>query len=149
MMGWNVDSLRRAHDHFLGEQERIIGSCLSAAGRHAEEHVQRYPTFTPRSGKLQEATKSRVMRTAGGRLIRIYNRKRYAAAIDTGARPHVIVPKRARFLRFKAGGRWVFARAVKHPGNKPYKFLYRAADSASRVLGQELQRGLTSIAARF
>lgn len=146
---WNVEALKRSHDHFLGRQEVAIGEALATAGHHAEEHVKRYAPFRRRTGRLQDNTKSVVLRTAGGRLVRIYNRMPYAAAIDTGAKPHTIVPRRSRFLRFRVGGAWVFAKKVRHPGNKPYKFLYRAADSASRVLGQELARRLGAIARRF
>lgn len=35
---------------------------------------------------------------------------------DTGTRPHVIRPRRAKVLRFVVGGRVVYARKVNHPG---------------------------------
>lgn len=46
----------------------------------------------------------------------------YAAAVHNGTRPHVIVPRRGRYLRFQVGDRTVYARRVNHPGTpaRPY-----------------------------
>jgi hypothetical protein len=43
-----------------------------------------------------------------------------------GTRPHIIVPRRAKALRFEAGGSIVFAKRVRHPGTRPNNFLARA-----------------------
>lgn len=51
-----------------------------------------------------------------------------AAAIEQGARPHVITARHARALRFRFGGALVFRRSVNHPGNKPYKYLAGALE---------------------
>ncbi|MEU5834468.1 hypothetical protein ABZ820_12460 [Streptomyces diacarni] len=40
-----------------------------------------------------------------------------------GTRPHVIRPRRAKALRFDAGGRTVFAKVVHHPGTRANNFL--------------------------
>jgi len=146
----NLDEIRRAHQHFLAANQRMIVEAADRAGDHAEEHVQRYATFKRRTGKLQDATRHRVVRTRGGHLLRIQNPAKYAAAIDSGARPHRIVARRAKALRFigRAGG-IVFRQAINHPGNKPYKFLYRATNAAYRVLGADLAKHMTELAARF
>ena len=53
----------------------------------------------------------------------------YAAAVHEGARPHVIKPKTAGgVLAFKVDGRLVYAKSVRHPGNKGRPFLTRAAE---------------------
>lgn len=147
----NLGEVLRAHEHVLAQHARAVDKALDTVGRHAVEHVQKYATFQRRTGKLQDTTKaSRVIRTAGGKLIRITNPQKYAPAIDTGAKPHVIRPRRRTFLRFVGrDGRLVFARKVNHPGNKPYKFGWRATHSAHRVLGDYLRREMTSIAKRF
>lgn len=68
----------------------------------------------------------------------------YAAAIEFGARPHLIVPRHARILAWssnrgdyrlsgslrKGKSANVFARVVHHPGNAPYPFLMPAAQEA-------------------
>lgn len=43
-----------------------------------------------------------------------------------GTRPHIIVPRRAKALRFIVGGDVVFTRRVRHPGTRANNFLGRA-----------------------
>lgn len=155
----NLDEVRRGHEHFLAGNQRLIGESEALAGRHALTYVKTHSEFTRRSGKLQDRTKYRIVRTAGGKLLRISNPMPYAASIDTGSKAHWIYPKqrfsggrttRGSVLAFVGrGGVMVFRRRVWHPGTRPYKFLYNATDSAYRVLGHELKRGMTELAERF
>lgn len=55
---------------------------------------------------------------------------RYAPAVEFGSRPHVIVPRRRKVLRFSAGGRVVFTERVNHPGTKPRPFMLPGARKA-------------------
>lgn len=50
----------------------------------------------------------------------------YAAMVNDGTRPHQIRPVRAQALRFRVGGRVVYARVVNHPGTRARPFLDRA-----------------------
>jgi hypothetical protein len=146
----NLQELEREHDRLLAENERAIEGSLELAGRHGVEHVQQHPEFKPRTGALQKATKYRVVRTSGGRILKLTNTKDYAAAIDTGARAHTIVPRRGKFLRFIGrDGRTVFTRRVNHPGNKPYRFMFFATDAADRVFRQVIVRRMGALASRF
>jgi len=143
-----LSELERGHERFLGAHSRMLTESLSAAGVEAQREVMANPGFNPGTGALQRATETRIIRTASGRVLRVQNRKAYAAAIDQGAKPHVIVPRRGKFLRFiGSNGRTVFARRVKHPGNKPYRFLSNAATTAGRFLRSELERGMRRVAA--
>ena len=156
----NLPEVHSGHLHFLADNERMVSESLELAGKHSVEHVQRYPQFTPRTGKLQKGQKYRVIRIKSGRLLTQYNDTAYACPIDTGARPHEIhagtaswtgdMPNQG-YLRFywKKKGRWVTTRSVRHPGNKPYKFGYRAWNSAGRVEEQQLRHRMTALAAKF
>lgn len=44
----------------------------------------------------------------------------YVAILETGSRPHVIRPARAKVLAFPGGSGTVFTRFVRHPGTKGY-----------------------------
>jgi len=157
----NFDEVRRGHEHFLAGNERLFVQAEDTAGRHALAYVQSNSDFKRRSGKLQDSTTYRIVRTSGGRLLRIANPVAYAATIDTGSRAHWIAPKqstsrvtgltrRGSVLAFMGrAGVMLFRRRVWHPGTRPYRFLYNAADSAYRVLGQELTRGMADLAKRF
>jgi hypothetical protein len=142
--------MTRQHDWFLAEHERAVAESLQHGGEQGVQQVQTSPGFKPRSGKLQKATKAKVVRTSGGRLLKMSNSKPYAAAIDKGAKPHVIRAKRmGGRLKFRAGGRVVYARAVRHPGNKPYRFLARATMHAANKFENQFERRMSAIAARF
>ncbi|HEY3494740.1 MAG TPA: hypothetical protein VGK73_08650 [Polyangiaceae bacterium] len=145
----SIARVKRAHRHLAAETARAVDDAMAFAGRFAVQHVHDHPEFKPRTGALQSATKARVVRTKGGKLLKLSNRKPYAAAIDRGARPHVIRAKSGGVLRFRGRNGWVSKREVQHPGNRPYKFLYRAHSAAYRVLGTNLTQRLTAIARRF
>lgn len=53
---------------------------------------------------------------------RVYCNVPYAKAQDTGSRPHVIVPRRAKILAWKGAGGTIFARRVNHPGTTGNRF---------------------------
>lgn len=146
----NLDAIKRAHQHLMAQTARAIEEEANAAGQVGEDHVRQFATFKRRSGQLQEATTHRVVRLGKNRILRLQNPKKYAAAIDGGARPHKIQARRAKVLAFMPkGGGMVFRRSVNHPGNKPYKFLYRATFAAYRVLGPNLHSAMSRIASKF
>lgn len=146
----SIARLKRGHEDALAEVKQAIEEELRFGGQHAENFVHQHPGFKPRSGRLQAATKTKVVRTRGGKLLRITNDKKYAAAIDGGAKPHPISPKGGGYLHFKGKNGWVRTKkTINHPGNRPYKFLYRAFRSAARVVEPNLHDRLSRIASRF
>lgn len=50
--------------------------------------------------------------------------------VHNGTRPHLIRPRRARYLRFTVGGRVVYTKLVRHPGNRSWPFLTDALRDA-------------------
>jgi len=59
----------------------------------------------------------------------------YAPYVNDGTRPHIIRPRTKQVLRFKVGGRIVYARVVHHPGTKAQPFLDRALRDVARARG--------------
>lgn len=70
----------------------------------------------------------------------------YAAAVEFGSKPHVIVPKRKKALawggerrlsgRLRTGSEAThFAKRVNHPGTKPYPYLVPGAERALKKAG--------------
>lgn len=161
MLITNFDEIHRGHEFFLAQNERLLVDSEQLAGRFAQDYVRTNSDFTRRSGKLQDKTTFRIVKTSGGRILRIANNVPYAQIIESGSRAHEIHPRqttsrttgltsRGTALAFMGrAGVMVFRRSVKHPGTRPYKFLWNATDAAYRVLGQELIRGMTDIAERF
>lgn len=64
----------------------------------------------------------------------------YAPMVNDGTRPHIIRPKRAKALRFKVGGKVVFARIVHHPGTRARPFLDRALADVARSRGYSISQ---------
>lgn len=146
----NVKDVLKGHARFLAEMDREVQRALDHGGQHAEDHVQRHAAFKRRTGELQDATRAKVVpRGSAGWRLRISNKTRYAAPIEYGAKPHIIRPRRAKVLRFMLRGKVVFARKVNHPGNRPYKFLYRAWHATNRVLEDDLTKSFRGLAKRF
>jgi hypothetical protein len=65
----------------------------------------------------------------------------YAAAVNDGTRPHIIRPRNAQALRFRIGGRVVYARVVHHPGTRANPFLDRALREVTRPAGWTVTNG--------
>jgi hypothetical protein len=143
---FRVDDLRREHDKLLAAHSTMVGGALYDAGLVAIAEVVVRPQFKPQTGKLQRGTKTRTVRTSGGKLLRISNATRYARSIEEGARPHKITARNANTLRFYTKGGVVFRRSVNHPGNKPYWFLRKATDVAGTRLERMLVDGMTRVA---
>lgn len=55
-----------------------------------------------------------------------------AVWMELGTRPHDIVPVKGTALSFVVQGRRVVVRKVRHPGNRPYRYLTRALEEARR-----------------
>lgn len=137
----NLDQVRRAHDRFLKDNDTWIKNALAAALDQADRHVETRSTFERQSGarSLKSATKGKTIRIPGGRRLRLYWPKKHAEFIDKGTRPHPIVARNRKFLRFRGrDGRWVFRRRVMHPGTRPYRFGSLAVRVAHREFGNRM-----------
>jgi len=47
----------------------------------------------------------------------------YGLYVEFGTPPHIIKPKDKESLKFKAGGKQIFAKVVHHPGTRPQPFI--------------------------
>ena len=108
----------------------------------------RVGSFKNQTGTLRRAIQRRVESAARG-LIFIDDSANYGYWVEFGSNPHTIYPKRGKMLKFKVGGKDVFARKVNHPGSKPYPFMEPAYnESADPILeeyakiGEEIVRTL-------
>lgn len=133
--------------------QRAVGHTITTAVTKARnEHGWRDRTYTTRDsidGGVRDTGKGSSGYIKAGRI---------AMMLNDGTRPHRIMPKlgarfvgpaqegqgrRSRgggrnFLKFQVGGQTVFAREVRHPGTRPYRFLEDAQDYA----GEEIDRAV-------
>lgn len=66
-------------------------------------------------------------------------RAHYAVYVLFGTRPHPIYPKNKKALRWAIGGKFVFAKSVNHPGNKPDNSLERAKEKFPAVFKSHIE----------
>ena len=143
--------VKTKHAQFERAHAEMVNETCERSEYVARMHVLQQPHFRPRTGALQKATQAKTVRLRNGHLVRISNPKPYAAAIDLGARPHVIRARRAQALHFYWArmGLWFTGPRVNHPGNKPYRFLWHATWGAYRFAGHSLRAGMRRVAQRF
>lgn len=139
-MSWKLPTLQKSHAAFLKATERLIDEVNEEAGKLAVAKARSDHQYTDRSGNLSSSNRYRLTRRKSGRLLRISNTAPYAAAIDKGAKPHVIRARGNGYLRFRTSSGWVRTRQVSHPGNKPYRFLRNATGEAFNLLGARFER---------
>jgi len=66
----------------------------------------------------------------------------HAVFVHWGTKPHVIRPKNKKALRWAAGGSFIFAKFVNHPGYKGDPFLINAANQAIREFPQMVEQSM-------
>jgi hypothetical protein len=109
-MAWLLQSPSGPTGRFLARRGRTIVSLAKAQ-------------VGVKTGALRASIHMRHFRDPRGQYLKIGSNLNYALSHHEGARPHVIVPKSAKVLKFVSRGQVIFAHKVAHPGNKPNKYL--------------------------
>lgn len=79
-----------------------------------------------RTHALEESIGYRMYRVGDGIAVSVEAKDDIALLHELGTRPHIILPRHGRALRFKSRGRVVYARIVLHPGTRPNPYLVTA-----------------------
>lgn len=69
----------------------------------------------------------------------------HARFVIEGTRPHLITPKNKKALRWPVGGKFAFAKEVRHPGYKGDNYLQRAAALAPAVFERHVNQKLSTL----
>lgn len=109
-MASGFDALRRELDQKVRITARRVAS---------EWQRQLQQTSPVDTGYMRDQTTARDEPTISGAKVTALIDTDYAEMVSTGTRPHVIVPRNARALRFTVGTTVVFAMRVNHPGTQP------------------------------
>lgn len=152
-MSLTVEGIREVGSRFA-KAPQIVGEEITVANRQAlfvtrEEILKRTPVDT---GNLRDHIRVRLAQVHGkiGGSVNV-EKVPYARAQEFGAKPHVILPRHKSVLRFKVGGKTVFAKMVHHPGNPAVHYMrdgLRAAAPRVRAIfiraGNRITRRLES-----
>ena len=74
-------------------------------------------------GRLRASVTHEIAKSGNLVVARVGSNVDYLLPVHEGSRPHIIVPKSKKALKWNKRGRARFARRVRHPGNKPNPFL--------------------------
>lgn len=144
--GINMAVLQQAHKRALAAHHAMVNDALRDAGNTAKSHVRTKSTFQRRSARsLKDNTQVHVVRTAGGRMLRLKWTKPYASYVEHGTKEHFIFPKRSPWLLkffWAKHSKWMALTYVRHRGTKPYFFGRDAQHEAHRALGWKLADGM-------
>jgi hypothetical protein len=107
----------------------LLNDAFGPVGRDLNKRARRVMTAAKAqvgvdTGRLKQSIHVRNHnRTMTGQSIQVGSPVSYALAHHNGTRPHLIVPKTAKVLRFTAGSRVIYTHSVRHPGTRPNKYL--------------------------
>jgi len=107
----------------VGKECRTVALLIAEeAKRQTLAGTGKHPFDQPRTGALANAYQVRVV--PGTNHFMVVNPKKYAAAIEKGAKPHIIRARRSTTLQFRdRQGRWRRVTYVNHPGSVGRRFL--------------------------
>jgi hypothetical protein len=121
----------------VGLEKYVINNLSQVAYDNAEAGADVHT----KTGALRQSLYNRAI--PEGRVIgHDRNRAPYAAFVLLGTRPHKILPKNKKALRWPAGGKFAFAKAVNHPGYRGDNYLLRAATEAVRQFDRIVREGM-------
>jgi bacteriophage HK97-gp10 putative tail-component len=138
----------------LRELDQNLDSAMAAALHDTASMVANEArsnhAYTDRTGKLSRSIHAQpVDGTFTGRnlTVDVVADTPYARFVEDGTTAHMIVPRKAKALRWYArNGRAVFARKVQHPGTKPVYYLKGALE---RVFPQAIERSDQALRVAF
>lgn len=90
-------------------------------------------SFKNRTGNLRRSIQIDVRSATYGS---VFTDQAYAAGVEMGTRPHIIVPVNKKALADKENG-VIYGKLVHHPGSRPYPYMQPAMEqSADQILQQ-------------
>ncbi len=146
----NVAALKRSHERLLAAHKSAVTKVAKEAGEAGVDYARARPRYKPRTGKLSAGNRSVVRVGSKTVVVKLQNRVPYARPIENGSRPHTIRARNAKALAFRGSdGNLVFRRSVRHPGNRPYKFLAGAMPAVKSRFVSAMSEHMRRLARRF
>lgn len=72
--------------------------------------------------------------------------EKYGPYVEFGTRPHTILPKNGKVLAFKGkNGKMIFARSVRHPGNREIPFMRPAATESIGTINNIFKEAIDTV----
>lgn len=137
-----VDRLLDAYSRAPAMVGRTMRNAVEESLELVKREAETTHRFQTRTGRLGKSVEKAMTGNASGVVFLNEAVAPHAAAIHDGSRPHVILPRNKKLLRWASNGRFIRALKVNHPGTRPDPFLHRAADSMAPMVQTRLELGV-------
>lgn len=135
----HLDELREAFKQAPKEVDRFLQKATKDAGKLI---LQTEKNEVPiKTGQLRRS----IVMDYAPISVSIYPTVNYAIGLNFGTKPHTILPRAKKVLRFKSGGGWVFATRVNHPGTKANPFVERTVTKSEGGVNKFFDTALDEI----
>ena len=138
------DRAVKAIRKFQDALDRIVAEELRNTGREIQDQVIADKSF--KGNKLRHSIRYRNISKS---TIRVGSKSPHASFVEHGTRPHVITPRRKRWLYFQTATGPRFAKRVNHPGTKATRFFSRAVDRSFASMQRRLRNRVRAAAKKF
>jgi hypothetical protein len=127
-----VDRLFNAPGGPIGKEVRAVAIEAARIGEIlAEMQLGKHPMDAQRTGRYKRSFQVKVVGRSTH--FELSNKTPYAAALESGSRPHAIRAKRVKNLQFRdRTGAWRRVKMVRHPGNPAFRIMERSIILAMR-----------------
>lgn len=107
--------------------KRGMVEAMNISLRDVQEEARREHRFTTRTGEAERSIESSGAKISGTTVSgEVGTTRQITVYLHEGTKPHMIVPRSKRVLRWATGSQFAFARRVHHPGTKADPFIYDA-----------------------
>lgn len=137
-----LDGLLDAFSREPAVVRRNMRNAVEESLEIVKEEARATHRFQPRTGRLASSVEKAMTGNSSGVVFLNSAVAPHAASIHDGSRPHVILPKNKKVLRWASGGRFVRALVVHHPGTKPDPFLVNAGERRTPDIERRIQQGI-------
>ena len=131
-----------------GAREKMLGTMQKIGIGMAAYVKERKLSGDPikrRTGRLRRSIHSRTSQSSGSVSASMGTNVSYAAPLEFGSAPHVIVPVRAKMLSWMQDGKRRFALKVNHPGNPPFRFLRGTLEETQTANVQSIRQTMVDL----
>ena len=118
---------------------------IAATAVQVENHVEGEAAKHNKTGALVGSLKKARLPDGGYEIYHDPSTAPHALFVHWGTKPHIIKPKNKKMLRWAVGGRFHFAKQVKHPGTKADPWFQRAAAMVPAMFRAEVEKRIAKL----
>jgi HK97 gp10 family phage protein len=128
---------------------RKVSLELKKAARDIESRAKKDHRFTSRTGNLENSIKSDLLPDRKTAVVGLDKKfAPYGNFVHDGTKPHNIPkkpkPGKSRLRWVGSGGKFRFAKQVRHPGTKPDRFITKAADNLKNMIVRNFSNAIAN-----